>query len=96
MAPTLGKRKRQAEERPKITRESSTESDIINEEDAQAIFRRHFEAQFKPLPTITKAEKPPDQSVGDDEDDNNEESDWDGISDADGRQRALGCGFKGC
>jgi len=80
MTLTLGKRKRQTEERPKANRESSSESSIIEEEeeeDAQAIFRRHFEAQFKPLPVVAK---PVVEQTKNDEDDS-EESDWDGISD---------------
>lgn len=94
MAPTLGKRKRAVKETPKLDRESSTESSVINEEDAQAIFRRHFEAQFKPLPTITKTEKPAENDE-DDEDEADDDSDWDGISDADGRLGAFDQDFKG-
>lgn len=78
MAPTLGKRKRKTEERTKVNRESSSESSIIEEEDAQAIFRRHFEAQFKPLPIVAK---PAVEQIKNDDEDDNEESDWDGISD---------------
>lgn len=84
MAPTLGKRKRQAEER----REGSPESSVIDEEEAQAIFRRHFEAQFKPLPTIKRVVEPV-EPVKDDEDDESE-SEWDGISDTEGK--AENCG----
>lgn len=68
----LGKRK------PKATEEEL--------EDAQAIFRKHFEAQFQLLPEdqpLRKAEGEDD--VEDDEDDSEEdgsdaESEWDGLS----------------
>lgn len=71
MAPVLGKRKA----RP-VDREPATEP-----EDAQAIFRRHFEAQFKPLPVAAK----PVLAAGseDETDSDGEDSEWDGISDED-------------
>lgn len=45
MAVTLGKRKRRSP-----SGNSTDESDT----DAQAIFRRHFEARFKPLPELSR------------------------------------------
>ncbi|KAF8852489.1 hypothetical protein BDZ45DRAFT_545079, partial [Acephala macrosclerotiorum] len=45
--------------------------------DAQEIFRRHFEAQFKPIPIIHKPAKVVEEAPGDDPE---EDSDWDGIS----------------
>ncbi|TPX14363.1 uncharacterized protein E0L32_005559 [Thyridium curvatum] len=70
----LGKRK------PKATEEEL--------EDAQAIFRKHFEAQFQLLPEdqpLRKAEGEDEEDEEDDEDDSEEdgsdaESEWDGLS----------------
>ncbi|KAM5351430.1 hypothetical protein ACJ41O_004153 [Fusarium nematophilum] len=39
----------------------------VSEEDAAAIFRRHFEAQFSPLPSAGKKTKPAKSEVEDDE-----------------------------
>jgi hypothetical protein len=79
MATSLGKRKRQfstlenEEERP--TSDESSSSEV----DAQEIFRRHFEAQFKPLPvvrrTVVEVEALEDDESG-------HESEWSGISEA--------------
>lgn len=83
MAVTLGKRKRRTEtERPKkalaaaaVRRESTESSDG---ETAKALFRRAFEAKFKPLPKIEK----PEVQQEDPETDNDDisHSDWDGLS----------------
>ncbi|RDW78407.1 hypothetical protein BP5796_06259 [Coleophoma crateriformis] len=83
MAANLGKRKRQATgeatEKPrKSKRESSEELDSALE-DAQAIFRRHFEAQFKPLPEVKKAAKPI-EAAPEEEESQEDESEWDGLS----------------
>ena len=78
MASMLGKRKRRAPEASKIElREESEESDA-SELDAQEIFRRHFEAQFKPLPA---AQEPSKAAAEEPAEDSEEASDWDGISD---------------
>lgn len=60
----------------------------ISEEDAAAIFRRHFEAQFSPLPGAaakSKTAQEDDAEVEDDGDSDNEEEDedeeWGGLSD---------------
>lgn len=88
MAPTLGKRKRvsRAElEQPSRSASPSSDSDGSDGEDMQAIFRRAFEAKFKPLPVEHKKPKIEDL-VDEDEDDHSEKgdgSDWDGISDED-------------
>jgi hypothetical protein len=78
MSTTLGKRNRRT---PKATegyqRAGSDESDDSGL-DAQEIFRRHFEAQFKPLPVTQKPAKPVEEEV---EDESEDTSDWDGISD---------------
>ncbi|TGO59853.1 hypothetical protein BOTNAR_0155g00250 [Botryotinia narcissicola] len=66
--------------------DSSSESDAEEEEDntevldPQEIFRRHFEAQFKPLPPTTK--KPKFNPIIENPD--NEDEDWDGLSDNSG------------
>ncbi|ATZ54467.1 Bcfaf1 [Botrytis cinerea B05.10] len=63
--------------------DSSPEEDEDEEEDdtevldPQEIFRRHFEAQFKPLPPTTK--KPKINPIVEDRED--EEEGWDGLSD---------------
>ncbi|KAK0100356.1 hypothetical protein ONS95_008309 [Cadophora gregata] len=76
MSTALGKRKRVAHKNESVHRVASVESDS-DQLDAQEIFRRHFEAQFKPLPVVQKEiemfEVPEEESE--------EESDWDGISD---------------
>lgn len=87
MAPALGKRKRVAKELPekrsKVSEEVESESDG-EELDAQEIFRRHFEAQFKPLPEVKKATKAVEPVVELDDEDDEEGSDWDGISGREG------------
>lgn len=78
MSTTLGKRKRREPKHNAGQREASEEAAIEQDQlDAQEIFRRHFEAQFKPLPIANKAE--PVQEMIEEESD--EDSDWDGISD---------------
>lgn len=60
MPPMLGKRKRpavQPAEKSAKTRQPSRSDSPLDEEDAHAIFRRHFEAQFKPLPEAKRAVK---------------------------------------
>ncbi|KPM41541.1 hypothetical protein AK830_g5003 [Neonectria ditissima] len=80
-----------------LGKRKAREEPSISEEDAAAIFRRHFEAQFSPLPvTQAKANKtaPDDDDVdeeagdddGDDQDDEDEGDDddddeWGGLSD---------------
>ena len=80
MSKVLGKRKtRDTEER--------SAADLL---DAQEIFRRHFEAQFKPL-AVAPIRPPPTVEVEDDEDPDSEaeDSEWEGISeDEEGTLRA--------
>ncbi len=79
MSKTLGKRKRQEPRHDAGRRETSDEAAMEEDElDAQEIFRRHFEAQFKPLPIAKKAE--PVQEMM--EEGSDDDSDWNGISDA--------------
>ncbi|RDL39313.1 Uncharacterized protein BP5553_03653 [Venustampulla echinocandica] len=83
MTATLGKRKRSAavvskSEEDQRSSSPGSDSSLL---DAQEIFRRHFESQFKPLPVVQKApaaiEDGPDNLS-----DANSESEWDGISEA--------------
>jgi hypothetical protein len=78
MAMTLGKRKRQTVETHKGGQREGSDDSGSAGLDAQELFRRHFEAKFKPLPVVKKVgtvveEVPVDESE--------EDSDWDGISD---------------
>ncbi|KAB5558272.1 hypothetical protein GE09DRAFT_1188984 [Coniochaeta sp. 2T2.1] len=70
MSKVLGKRK---------VREEKSEADLL---DAQEIFRRHFEAQFKPLAVAPIRRPPPTVEAEDDEDpgSESEDSEWEGIS----------------
>jgi hypothetical protein len=78
MATTLGKRKRRPVEA--TNNEAHNTSESFNH-DTQEIFRKHFEAQFKPLP----AAKIPVKVVEEiSEDVSEEESEWGGISDEEG------------
>ncbi|KAH7360883.1 hypothetical protein BKA65DRAFT_474014 [Rhexocercosporidium sp. MPI-PUGE-AT-0058] len=75
MSSKLGKRKRITHKHEPAHRAES-EGSGSEELDAQEIFRRHFEAQFKPLPVMKKeivVERVPEEESG-------EDSDWDGIS----------------
>ncbi|KAL3424751.1 hypothetical protein PVAG01_04032 [Phlyctema vagabunda] len=86
MSTTLGKRKRRVPEIAKQTqREPSEESDTALE-DAQAIFKRHFEAQFKPLPVVQKRVKVVEKTP---EDKDDEESEWDGLSEEEGVEDSV-------
>jgi hypothetical protein len=81
MAPALGKRKRVTrEELQQQSRSPSPSSHSDSEgEDLQAIFRRAFEAKFKPLPV--EAKQPKIEEIEVEEDDDGDETDWAGISD---------------
>jgi hypothetical protein len=77
MGVILGKRKtRTSEEKP-----------IISQEEAQAIFQRHFEAQFEPLPHLetsrpSESEEDADQQAA--QSDGGCGSEWDGLSEESG------------
>lgn len=75
MSTNLGKRKRRA---PKEAVRAKSESEEPGEEElaAQEIFRRHFEAQFKPLPVVKKPKIVEEEKAGESEPD----SEWDGLS----------------
>ena len=78
MASMLGKRKRRGREITKKESREESEGSDASGLDAQEIFRRHFEAQFKPLPVARQPSKPTGE---DSADGSEEESDWGGISD---------------
>lgn len=78
MASTLGKRKRKNAESFPADRAASNDSDMTLDEDVQAVFRRHFEAQFKPLPAPTKKTLDVVEDTHNLED--SDESEWNGIS----------------
>lgn len=78
MATALGKRKRKPIE---TTRNGPDDSSESFNHDAQEIFRKHFEAQFKPLPAVKRPVKVVEEAS---EEDSEEESEWGGISDEDG------------
>lgn len=74
MASVLGKRKARS-----VDTEPATDV-----EDAAAIFRRHFESQFKPLQAAPlRAQSAPTVDVDEATDSEAEESEWDGISEDD-------------
>ncbi|KAM5375921.1 hypothetical protein ACJZ2D_005711 [Fusarium nematophilum] len=81
----------------------------VSEEDAAAIFRRHFEAQFSPLPSAGKKTKPAKSEVEDDEevsegseveeqdggggDEGEGEDEWGGFSDDESSEEEEGISF---
>jgi len=71
MASALGKRKSR----------HTAQGSVSAQEDAQAIFRRHFEAQFKPLPPATAAKTEVLQEEDEETDTDASESEWSGIED---------------
>jgi hypothetical protein len=90
MAPALGKRKRisRAElERSSPSASPSSASSESGGEDLQAIFRRAFEAKFKPLtvepkkPKIAEMEAEEEEQDDDNHNNEDEDTDWAGISD---------------
>ena len=86
MTTTLGKRKRRTAKDTGGTasgRQDDQDSKSL-ELDAQEIFRRHFEAQFKPLPPVERKVKVAEEKL---EKNSEEGSEWDGISD--GEQAAV-------
>jgi hypothetical protein len=79
MATKLGKRKRELKTPGERADLRNSEDSSSSELDAQEIFRRHFEAQFKPLPVVPKktVEVEPQE-----DDDSGPDSEWSGISEA--------------
>jgi hypothetical protein len=98
MAPMLGKRKRISRE--ELERQShspsvSSGSSDSGGDDLQAIFRRAFEAKFKPLAVEPKKPKKPKMEVADIQDGEEDEEgvaegeDWSGISDEEGAVQVI-------
>lgn len=88
MSMMLGKRKRRNEVLVGKKRAGAEMEQIVVEEessgseaelDAQEIFRRHFEAQFEPLPELKKARHLEDKDF-ETEDSDEDGDDWEGIS----------------
>jgi hypothetical protein len=82
MATTLGKRKRRTAEVYIDAQRKEYKVSNSLDLDAREIFRRHFEAQFKPLPVLRKAAKVVEEA---EEDDSEESSSWNGLSEDEGR-----------
>jgi hypothetical protein len=79
MATKLGKRKREPKPLGETGDLSGSETSDSSGLDAQEIFRRHFEAQFKPLSVVRK-KVVKDEALEDE--DSEPESEWSGISEA--------------
>lgn len=81
MAIALGKRKRRAEATEPVRKAPAppVEPESDNE-DLQAIFRKAFEAKFKPLEVEKEKEPESVQEVEEGEEDSEQDSDWEGIS----------------
>lgn len=75
MQTASGKRKRSTGVSSKVARQKVEEPTF--DQDAQEIFRRHFEAQFNPLPESRKLPEVADTVY----DESAEESEWSGIPD---------------
>jgi len=73
MSSNLGKRKRRA-----VAPTTTATEDIAAAEHAQEVFRRHFEAQFQPLPEVKKPKVVAQENDVNAEEE--EESEWGGIS----------------
>ncbi|KAF2841461.1 hypothetical protein M501DRAFT_1000687 [Patellaria atrata CBS 101060] len=84
MAVVLGMRKRQTQTTLAKRKQPSLCSSEDSNEDLQAVFRRHFEAQFKPLdkkPAPKPQEQPQISDLEDgEEEEEEEEEDWAGLS----------------
>ena len=79
MPTLLGKRKRRASLNDSASPEPT---DTASSEHLQALFRKHFEAKYKPLPPLEVA-RGPTASVASDACDS-EESEWEGLDNGDG------------
>lgn len=87
MASNLGKRKRRA---VAPGNDEAEEEDTAALLEAQEVFRRHFEAQFQPLPEVEKVkvvEEEEEEEYDDAEEE--EESEWDGISEDENEVRVV-------
>lgn len=82
-APTLGKRKRitrEELERPSRSPTPSSDSEESDGEDVQALFRKAFEAKFKPLDIEPVQKKVKEEDVERDDEEIEDEENWSGIS----------------
>nr|POE53844.1 uncharacterized protein c3f10.08c [Quercus suber] len=78
-AEILGKRKRRVSSRAV----KNEEYDPSNDDDMRARFQKAFEAKFKPLPQLARpANIPSAEELPPNVEDNDDESDWDGLSSA--------------
>lgn len=82
MATTLGKRKRRTAKATEDGRQDDEDATLL-ELKAQEIFRRHFEARFKPLPQVETKALETKAATEKLEVDSEEDSEWGGISDGD-------------
>jgi hypothetical protein len=60
----------------------------IDEQEAQEIFRRHFEAQFNPLPAAGTDKRPVDDES--DAEQSEDESEWGGLSEEEEKEEDTG------
>jgi hypothetical protein len=88
MASALGKRKRNSAGSLIEARAASKDPDLALGEDVQAVFRRHFEAQFKPLPEARRKTVDVVENVHNSDD--IDESEWNGISEGECMLRTSG------
>ncbi|KAF1957393.1 hypothetical protein CC80DRAFT_410694 [Byssothecium circinans] len=79
MAHALGKRKRITREELEHPSRSPSPSSDSDAEDVQALFRKAFEAKFKPL-EIEPVQKKVNEDESEDGEEEEDESDWSGIS----------------
>jgi hypothetical protein len=89
MASTLGERKRKSAESFFEARAALKAPDLTLDEDVQAVFRRHFEAQFKPLSVATN-KKIVEMVENVHSSDDSDESEWNGISEGECLLRTSG------
>ncbi|KZM23689.1 pre-rRNA processing and 40S ribosomal subunit assembly [Ascochyta rabiei] len=81
MAPQLGKRKRVTREELERPSRSPSPASGSDNEDLQELFRRAFEAKFKPLDVAPKKPRIEETPTVDEAEEDEEESDWSGLSD---------------
>ncbi|KAI9818558.1 MAG: hypothetical protein M1827_000617 [Pycnora praestabilis] len=81
-----GKRKRKESQNPETLKVRASSED---DEELEAVFRRHFEARFKPLKERKHKTQPIHHVLGqtDQEENDDDESDWDGLSGNEGEAK---------
>ena len=80
MSPHLGKRKRRSAVAEQERLSASTNDAESDQEDLQDVFRRAFEAKFKPLPVAVKVLARLDEDEHIEDGEGQDESDWSGLS----------------